>query len=132
MCLRDKLSKPKRDKVLADLPDIIPVWKAIRDNGRSKFSHFKDPKLTTHQIHKAEFRPDSKASIKGMYRPGFHSYTTRKDARKYNVGHRIQKFYVRKSWIKQVGQSRLRWNGTHCTVYVSSHITVKKSLLLKG
>ncbi len=130
MCIKNQLTEKKRDEVLAGLPDIVPVWKVIEKSGRSRYSLCVSPKLTAHQIHKAENCPAYKMSINGRYRPGFHSYVTRKNAVACTEErHRIQKFYVRKSWITQIGVHTDFWTKIKTTVYVSSHITTKKSLL---
>lgn len=120
MCIESKLSQEERTAALAKKPDIIMVWKVLDESGRSEFSTVRSPKLTTSRIHTARCESSNKSSIN--YTAGFHSFRTRAGARKWG-GSVITKFFIRKSWITQIGQC---WGRT---VYVSKKITSDRSLL---
>lgn len=122
MCVENRMTKRQRDAYLAKKPDIITTWKLITFDGYSDFHVPGSPKLTESRILKARHEQGSKSYID--YAPGFHSFFTKKGAWNWGSGV-VRKFYIRKSWVTQIGTSV----GRNYKVYVSKKITCDRKLL---
>ncbi len=125
MCIVNRLSGKKRKALLAKKPKVFAVWKAISDNGYSEYAQSDSPNLLRKKIHIARYERSQKNSIN--YKPGFHCFASRKAAKTYNLGLKIQIFYIRKSWVTQIGLN-CDYRGNR-RVYVSKKITCDRSLL---
>ena len=148
MCLDIMYQSSEKEKIIAALPKIFPVWKVMSKKGRTLYSWIKgeqllvavnphgivetsekpDPILSGKKVYKAGFYPNRKA--KCNYKPGFHAYLSKEDAilAAYNTDAVIQKFWARKAWVTQVGkgcQLLMTYRQTEPTVVLSKISTRK-------
>ena len=109
MCIANRLNKEEFERYVKTLPKELKVYKVMAIDGTTAYGF---TRLSgRRKVYHARNEPAYKSRI--PYKPGFHSYRSRKSAENHKHGwQKVRGFKIKREWITEIGIYR----GDRCFV----------------